>query len=85
VYDASGNGQPLRSARIAGGGTCGTKPCWKAIGTTRYQYASKGNAESITQLQLKAGADGRSQVKLKDAARTLAPPDPSLTRRSPCS
>ena len=78
VYDASGNGQPLRAARIAGGDTCGTKPCWRAVGTTGYQYASKGNAESITQLQLKSGAAGRSQVKLKGRGATLAPPDPSL-------
>lgn len=79
VYDASGNGQPLHSARLAGGGTCGTKPCWKAVGATGWKYASKGNGDSITQLQLKAGGDGRSQVKIKGKGVTLAPPDPSLT------
>lgn len=79
VYDASGNAQPLHASRVAGGTTCGAKPCWKALGTRGYAYASKGNGDGITQLQLKAGADGLSQVRIRGKGLTLGPPDPALT------
>lgn len=79
VYDASGSAQPLHASRVAGGGTCGAKPCWKALGTKGFAYSSKGNSHGITQLQLKAGGDGRAQVRIKGKGLTLAPPDPALT------
>lgn len=79
VYDASANAQPLHVSRVAGGATCGTRPCWKAVGATRYAYASKGNGDGITQLQLRAGLDGRSQVRIKGKGPTLSPAHPALT------
>src|SRR5262249_55572845 len=31
IYDQSASPQPLLFAQVPGGGTCGTKPCWKAV------------------------------------------------------
>lgn len=81
VYDASGNGQPLQSAVVKGGSTCGARPCWRAVGSTGFAYgrsASAGVGDGITQLKLKAGADGQSQVTVKGKGASLAPPDPAL-------
>ncbi len=80
VYDASGNGQPLSIATVAGGGTCKNKPCWKATGTTGFKYNNPaGNLRGITQIQMKAGANGKSQVKVLGKGVNLPTPDPSLT------
>lgn len=81
VYDASGNGQPLHTAVVKGGSTCGARPCWRAVGATSFAYgrsASAGVGDGITQLKLKAGADGQSQVTVKGKGASLAPPDPAL-------
>ena len=82
VYDGSGNGQPLQSAVVKGGGTCGARPCWRAIGSTGYAYSrssSTGVGDGITQLKLKSGGDGSAQVTIKGKGASLAPPDPALT------
>ena len=44
VYDGSGNPQPLFEVAIAPGGTCGTRPCWRASGSSGFKYANKGAA-----------------------------------------
>lgn len=81
VYDASGNVQPLRAAVVKGGGTCGSRPCWRAIGATGYAWsrsASVGVGDGVTQVKLLSGADGRAQVSVKAKGTRLAPPDPAL-------
>ena len=82
VYDASANAQPLRSAVVKGGGVCGARPCWRAIGATGFAYArsaSVGVGDGITQLKLVSGGEGKSQVTVKGKGASLAPPDPALT------
>lgn len=81
VYDASGNAQPLRAAAVKGGGICGSRPCWTAIGTTGFAWrrsASVGVGDGITQVKLLSGPDGRAQVSVKGKGAQLAPPDPAL-------
>ncbi len=84
VYDGSGAPQPLKTGAVDSGGTCGTKPCWKQIGSKTnpigFKYNNRsGNADGLTQLQVKAGADGKSQVIVKGKGVNLAPPNPTLT------
>lgn len=80
IYDGAGGTQPLFDAAISGGGTCNGKPCWKAAGTSGFKYGNKSGVGShgITQLQVKAGIAGKSQVQVKGKGTLLAPPDPSL-------
>jgi hypothetical protein len=82
VYDGSANVQPLQAALVKGGGKCGTRPCWRALGATGYAYsrsATIGVGDGITQVKLKAGASGRAQVTVKGKGANLTPPNPALT------
>jgi hypothetical protein len=46
--------------------TCGTKPCWKASGTTTFKYTDKTlSSDGVLQLQLKAGAPTKGRVQFK--------------------
>jgi hypothetical protein len=63
LYDASGNTQPLLEAHVPPGGTCGTKPCWRAT-TTSFAYRNTvGDPDGIIKLVLKAGTAGRAKVQ----------------------
>ena len=63
VYDEEGL---ALGAEIPGGGTCDGKPCWKAAGSTKFQYKSKnGDADGVAQLKLAAGADGKASIGIK--------------------
>jgi hypothetical protein len=82
VYDGSARPQPLQTALVKGGGTCGARPCWRALGATGYAYsrsATIGVGDGITQVKLRSGADGRAQVTIKGKGANLVPPDPALT------
>src|SRR6185436_11659961 len=62
IYDA---GALISSSRIAAGGTCDEKPCWKAS-ATGYQYKSKTlPLDGITQVKLKSGISGKAQMQVK--------------------
>lgn len=53
-------------AEIPGGGTCDGKPCWKAVGSTKFQYKSKnGDADGVAQMKLTAGVDGKASIGIK--------------------
>ncbi|MEO6027426.1 MAG: hypothetical protein ABIR79_11220 [Candidatus Binatia bacterium] len=73
-YDASG----LRTSFVVpSGGTCGGKPCWRPK-TNGFSYRSKtGLPNGITLLDLKAGADGKAQIRLQGRGPLL--PLPPLT------
>jgi hypothetical protein len=46
--------------------TCGTKPCWKASGTTGFKYTDKTlSSDGVLQLQLKGGAATKGKVGFK--------------------
>jgi probable HAF family extracellular repeat protein/cysteine-rich repeat protein len=76
IYDESA-GVPARvySRVVAPGGTCGTKPCWKAT-KTGYQYKNVGLApDGELKLLLKEGlAPGKAALKLKGKGSALALP-----------
>lgn len=38
IYDASASPQPLMTPRAPGGGMCGLRPCWTALGNAGYRY-----------------------------------------------
>src|SRR5262249_10953255 len=53
------------------GGTCGTKPCWKATGKG-FKYSDKtGAAAGVTGITLKAGAAGQASVAVKGKGANL--------------
>ena len=52
------------------GQTCGTRPCWKVLGSNGYRYADKNlSADGIQMIVAKSGAAGKGSVKLKGANR----------------
>jgi hypothetical protein len=60
LYDAAGL---IETATVPPGGTCGTKPCWKALGTVGFKYADKaGTHAGLQKVQLKAGAVGHGKI-----------------------
>jgi hypothetical protein len=77
VFDPGGL---VMSAAIPAGGTCGTKPCWKALNGKGYKYVNKaGTPEGITKLLLKSGGAGLSKVIAKGKGVNLIMPDLPLT------
>ena len=79
IYDSSARPQPLLLAQIPAGGTCGTKPCWKAI-KGGFKYNDKLlTPDGIQQLLLKSGVAGKSKIILKGKADNLPMPTLPLT------
>ena len=74
LYDASANAQPLLVADVLSGGTCGTRPCWKASGTG-FTYRNRvGDPDGIMTLTLKAGLAGRAKIQAKAKGANLQTP-----------
>ncbi|MCC6767336.1 MAG: LamG domain-containing protein [Deltaproteobacteria bacterium] len=74
LYDGGGR---IAAAVIPGGGTCGTKPCWKATSTS-FRYTTKsatpGGIESVT---LKQGlVAGKAQILVRGRGTLLDTPAP---------
>jgi hypothetical protein len=57
------DGALLQGTDVPAAGTCDGKPCWKASGTTGFQF--KGDVGGIAQIKLKAGEAGKAQVQVK--------------------
>jgi hypothetical protein len=77
LYDGSGRSQPLLASAILAGGMCGTKPCWKATGTTGFSMANKlALPDGITKIKLGAGVAGKAKVQVDGKGANL--PVPSL-------
>jgi hypothetical protein len=77
VYDASGE---RLSAQVAAGGMCGTRPCWKALGTVGFKYAdTTGMPDGLTKVLLKAGSAGRGKVGVNGSGPNLHLPALLLT------
>jgi cysteine-rich repeat protein len=76
IYDASGE---RLSAPVAAGGMCGTRPCWKALGTIGFKYADMaGKLDGLTKVLLKAGS-GRGKLGVNGAGPNLLLPTLPLT------
>ena len=71
MYDAtSPTGALLMENRIPAGGTCGTKPCWTALGdppgSKGYRYKSQlRTPHGIQKMVVKPGPDGKSKIVIK--------------------
>lgn len=76
LYEESGATPELVfEATARPGGVCAGRPCWKASGTSGWQYADKeATPLGLTQLKLKAGVDGKAQATLKGKGAPLVLP-----------
>jgi hypothetical protein len=84
VYDYAADVPALRiSARVGPGGTCGTKPCWKANGPlTAFKYGDKtGASEGITKVQLKSGVAGKAKAAVQAKGGSLVLPPPATLEK----
>jgi hypothetical protein len=80
VYDDSANSQPLMQINVPPGGVCGSRPCWKASGSTGFSYKNKAAApDGLTNLKLKAGVSGKASVQAKGKGTNLPTPTLGLT------
>jgi len=69
VFD---NGTTKLEATIPAGGTCGTAPCWKPIGTNGFKYINRARTpDGILKVLLKTGADGKAKVIVKGKGTDL--------------
>jgi len=72
VYDGTANPQPRMELDIPHGGTCGTKPCWKANGPEGVGYTNKaGTPNGITALKFKGGSAGKAAIQVKGKGTNL--------------
>jgi hypothetical protein len=78
VYDESGGSPVLKlGPTIFGGGTCGKKPCWKAVSDKGWAYKNKGgNPDGMTMVTLKGGAAGKPLIKVTGQGSNLVLPAP---------
>ena len=77
LYDAAGE---KFSGEVPAGGTCGTNPCWKALGTVGFKYAYRvGTPNGLTKVLLKAGTAGKGKIGVQGADTNLAFPTLPLT------
>jgi hypothetical protein len=77
LFDTTGL---VMQAAMPAGGTCGTKPCWKALNGKGYKYVdSTGTPDGINKLLLKAGGPGLSKVIMKGKGDNLLMPTLPLT------
>ena len=55
------------------GQTCGTRPCWKTVGTVGYRYTDKtAAADGMKSIVAKSGVFGKGSLKVKGANRSTA-------------
>jgi hypothetical protein len=80
AYDATGR---VLSATAPAGGACGSKPCWKALGSgLGFRYADKElDPHGVVRVKLKAGALGKGRAKV--VARGPSLPVPGLPLDGP--
>jgi hypothetical protein len=77
VYD--GTSALLLKMTAPAGGTCGSKPCWKQLGSgpsaKGYKYKdSDGLPDDLDGLTLKAGLEGKAKMSLKGRGANIAMP-----------
>jgi hypothetical protein len=82
LYD--GGGQLLTESTVDPGGTCGTKPCWKALGTPPgakgYRYKNgPANDEGAQKVIAKSGLPGKAKAIYKGRGENLAMPTIPVT------
>jgi len=84
VYDGSQNTQPLFSAVVPPGGTCGREaiPCWRELRAGKeapVRYLDRNAAaDGIRQIRLKPSDNDRARIGVKGTGAELALPDTPL-------
>ncbi len=79
VYDTSAAPQPILLAHAPAGGTCGTKPCWKAI-KGGFKYNDKlFTPDGLQQVLLKSGPATKVKILVKGKGVDLPMPTLPLT------
>jgi len=77
LYDSFGE---KLSGGVPAGGTCGTQPCWKVLGTVGFKYADKaGTPDGLTKVVLKAGGAGHGKLQVQGGGTNLPLPMLPLT------
>ena len=72
VFDSNST-RTVTLAEVSGGGTCGTKPCWKPISTKGYVYGDKTGAEGgITLIKLLGSDQAKTKVLVKGKGDDLS-------------
>ncbi|HYD47852.1 MAG TPA: LamG-like jellyroll fold domain-containing protein [Terriglobales bacterium] len=78
VYDSIGGTPQLSMGlNLPGGGLCGSRSCWRAIGSSGFVFRDRDGAHAgVRKLVLKGGAAGRGKLQLtaKGEALPLAAP-----------
>jgi hypothetical protein len=70
------------ATRAPASGTCGTKPCWKALGAKGYGYKDGDlTPDGLSKATLKTGDTGKAQVSVKGKGTNL--PDGVLPLTTP--
>jgi cysteine-rich repeat protein len=73
IYDGSGRRFEIT---VPAGGTCGTKPCWKASGLKGFKYKDKElTPDGAQKLILKEGELAKARILLTARGTALAMPD----------
>ena len=77
VYDRSGGVASLAmAATIPAGGTCGTRPCWKAI-SSGYKYKNgTSGGDGVRSVLLKGSSAGNAKLQIKAKGDALPLPTP---------
>jgi hypothetical protein len=74
MYDGGGRVVQLK---VPDGGTCNSKPCWRAINTLGYGYTDRSaTADGVFKITNKGGGFGKSSIVVK--AKDVNFPVPSL-------
>jgi hypothetical protein len=74
LYDASASPQPLIARKVLPGGTCGTKPCWKAV-AGGYRYRNKlASGDGVTDVKLRVSGAGEIALLIKGKGASLDVP-----------
>jgi hypothetical protein len=82
VFD---DGTEVFRSDIPAGGTCGTFPCWRTLGSSGFKYINRDRTpDGILKVLLKSGAAGKAKVILKGKGDNLPyPGTPFLPMMTP--
>jgi hypothetical protein len=63
LYDESSGSSLIGGAVVPPSGTCGSKPCWKPLGTTGFAYADHDHTRfGIGSIKLHTGMSGAAKI-----------------------
>jgi hypothetical protein len=76
LYDEVGGSAVFKTgATIPAAGTCGAKPCWRALSTTGWTYRDPAaRNDGIKTVTLKGGSAGTPRIKMTGAGANLLQP-----------